>query len=162
MSPSAIPSKRTVLAVAAAGLLLIVGGYAVWQAWPRLFPAAVEQAPLPQHCDLRQAACNSRFASGHQVTLSIAPRDLPLMTPLTLRVKSDLPGIRQVAVDISGRNMNMGYNRPALEKDVDNHYRGTGILPVCSADRMDWEARVMLTTDSGLKTAPFHFSTFRQ
>jgi hypothetical protein len=95
------------------------------------------------------------------VTLAIEPQGIPVVVPLSIRV--DLAGLQALGVelDFAGADMNMGYNRVALESMGDGRYQGKGMLPVCVRDRMTWEAKVLVQTSAGLMVAPFRFETSR-
>ena len=129
--------------------------------WPRLYPPVVARAPLDPGCDLRAGPCRVAFDQGGEVTLSIEPRDIPLVKPLRLRV--GLQGLVPdgVEIDFSGLSMNMGFNRVPLAEAGPGSYVGQAMLPVCVRNRMDWEARVLLRTPAGYLEAPFRFDTYR-
>lgn len=110
-------------------------------------------------CDVQKGACTTLIEGVGPVTLTIAPRPIPLVEPLTLQVETPLAGVRTAEVDFSGVDMNMGYNRFHLKAVADGRYEGEGMLPVCVRSRMTWEAKVMLATDSVMYVAPFRFDT---
>ena len=112
-------------------------------------------------CDLRAGPCTAGFPGGGTVTLDIEPRGLPLAQPLVLRVVVRGLEASAVAVDFVGTDMYMGYSRPVLAADGAGRFSGAGMLPVCVRQRMQWEARVLLTTPLGLLAAPFRFETRR-
>jgi len=154
--------------VTAALLAAAVVGVAVYKGWTWLHPVASERAPLNPDCDLRAGPCSVRFPAGGRVTLDIEPRGIPAVQPLGIRVHLEgLPPPARVEVDFAGVDMDMGFNRVALEPTAaagDGHgrdYRGRGMLPVCVRERMAWEARVLLHEPDGLRAAPFRFDTLR-
>jgi len=156
------PARRLIaLWVILAVLLATLLGVVVYKAWPLLYPQAAALAPLDPGCRLRQAPCTVTFAEGGTVTLAIEPQGIPVVAPLAFRV--DLVGLQALGVelDFAGVDMNMGYNRVALERAEDGHYQGKGMLPVCVRDRMSWEAKVLVQTRAGLMVAPFRFETSR-
>jgi hypothetical protein len=113
-------------------------------------------------CDLRQETCKTSLADDKHVLFSISPKTIPLLKPLTLT--TELQGIeaRKVEVDIVGLNMEMGYNRPVLLAVSENTFSGAATLPVCTLDRMEWEARVMIyTKNDQVYLVPFRFYTSR-
>lgn len=110
-------------------------------------------------CDLQQGPCSAVIQGVGAVTLTIAPRPIPLVEPLDLKVETAVPGVREADVDFSGVDMNMGYNRFRLKTADAGRYEGTGMLPVCVRSRMTWEAKVMLATDSVMYVVPFRFDT---
>jgi hypothetical protein len=96
------------------------------------------------------------------VVFSINPTTIPLLKPLTLDVQLEGFTANKVMVDIIGLNMDMGYNRPQLSIKNSQHFSGSTTLPVCTLDRMEWEARVIIETpDSGNYLIPFRFYTER-
>ena len=79
-----------------------------------------------------------------------------------LEVKTEGMEVDTVEVDFRGLGMNMGYNRPRLEKKTDGIFSGTGVLSTCILKRMPWEAMVLATTGEGVMAAPFRFETVRR
>jgi hypothetical protein len=142
-------------------LFLIVSVVAVYKVWPLLYPESVEQAALDPNCDLRAGPCTSTLPSGGKVSFGIEPREIPLVKPLQLKVTVEGREVKNAEIDFVGVDMNMGYNRPKLAAQGGGAFTGDGILPVCVRDAMEWEARVMLNTDSGLVSAPFRFITVK-
>jgi hypothetical protein len=156
------PRRTTALLWAVAGLLLVaVVAVALYKAWPLLNPTLVEVAPLDPGCDLRAGPCAARFAGGGSVRFAIEPQSIPVVTPLRLVVEATGLDVRAVEGDFAGVDMNMGYNRAALESAGPGVYEGQGTLPVCVRARMDWEARVLVHTAEGILAAPFRFETRR-
>jgi hypothetical protein len=115
-------------------------------------------ATLPA-CDVQQGACTAVIEGIGPVTLTIAPRPIPLVEPLSFKVEAAIPGVRAAEIDFSGVDMNMGYNRFHLKTVAEGRYEGEGMLPVCVRSRMSWEAKVLLATDSVVYVAPFRFDT---
>lgn len=115
---------------------------------------------VDKSCDLHQGACVSSLPNGGQVSFSLEPKDIPTLKPLDISVKTTNVDASKVEVDIIGINMDMGYNRPSLEKVNDTNFKGKVIIPACFHPRMDWEAKVLLTTKDGARlVVPFHFYT---
>ena len=138
----------------------VAAGAVIWLR-SLLRPAPVLVAVPEPGCDLRRGPCTGRFAGGGEVTLDVTPVGIPLLRPLTLVVQTRDLSVAGVAIDFSGTDMDMGYNRPALRPDGAGRFRGEGMLPICVRPRMTWEARVLLTTPGGLLAAPFRFETQR-
>jgi len=134
----------------------------VYRVWPYLHPDVVARAPLDPACDLNTGACTAQLPAGGTITLEVAPRPVPVVTPLDIRVQLQDIAPLAVEVDFSGVDMDMGFNRFALEPDEErNRYQGRGTLPVCVRDRMLWEATVLVTTRGGVVAAPFRFESVR-
>ena len=143
------------------GALLLGGaGLVLHAVWPILFPPLIAVAPWVPGCDLRHGVCTAHLPGGGKVQFSIEPRSIPVLRPLALTVRVEGLDPRSVQVDFSGTDMNMGYNRIALELVAEGSWKGQATLPVCVRSRMSWEARVLLHTDAGIMAAPFRFETF--
>lgn len=134
--------------------------FSLYRVWPILFPPVVAIAPLVPGCDLRQGPCTASLPVGGTVRFEIEPRSLPVLQPLALSIRIEGLGVSVVEVDFAGTDMNMGYNRVQLEAAASGDWQGQVVLPTCVRNRMNWEAKVLLTTDFGLMAAPFRFTTF--
>lgn len=139
-------------------LALAVASLFVYKYWPQEAELPVVSAALSS-CDVQQGPCSAVIEGLGTVTLTIAPRPVPLVEPLTIKVETKIPAVRQLDVDFSGVDMNMGYNRFNLKPIANGLYEGTGMLPVCVRNRMTWEAKVMLTMGDVVYVAPFRFDT---
>lgn len=142
-------------------VLLLLGGVTLvlYDVWPLLFPRIVAVAPLVPTCDLRHGDCTAILPGGGKVRFGIEPRSIPVLQPLALAARVEGLEPRSVAVDFAGTDMNMGYNRVALEPIGGGAWKGQATLPICVRSRMNWEARVLLQTDAGIMAAPFRFDT---
>jgi hypothetical protein len=143
---------------AAAGLAVVVAALFVFRMQQSDTQLPVVTAAIPP-CDLQQGPCSVVIEGLGPVTLTIAPRPIPLVEPLAFSVDAGLPDVRSVAVDFSGVDMNMGYNRFVLPAAGSNRYEGEGMLPVCVRNRMTWEAKVMIETTNLMYVVPFRFDT---
>ena len=146
-----------------AGVLFIaIAGVAIYKTWPIMFPEVLFRAPLDSECDLRAGPCISSFPDGGSVSFAIEPRSIPVVRPLQFQVNVEGLDVERVEIDFTGVDMNMGFNRPALEKQQEGGiFSGKGMLPVCVRDAMEWEARVLLHTDQGLISVPYRFITVK-
>ena len=153
------PATRT-WAMVAFVALLGVAAFLVSRAWPVLFPDR-EQLPVDPACDLRAGPCSRVLPDGTRLAFTIRPRSLPLMQPLALEVELAGSEVAEVQVDIVGLNMNMGPNRTRLEPVGAGRWRGTTLLPVCSARVMQWEAAVWLSRGGRILAIPHRFETRR-
>lgn len=153
--------KSSLLWLAVAGLFVVVALIAAYKVWPLLNPELAYQAALDKSCDLRAGPCRSELPDGGSVTFGIEPREIPVVKPLKLEVRVSGLDVSEVEIDFSGVDMNMGFNRPKLQRVGDGHFAGDGMLPVCVRDAMEWEARVLMKTRSGLFAAPYRFITVK-
>ena len=154
--------KSNLILWSIAGLLLVaIAAVALYKSWPLLFPDVRISIPLDRDCDLRAGPCVSPLPQGGSVSFAIVPRSIPVVKPLELQVNVDGLHVHKVEIDFSGVDMNMGFNRPALEKQQEGRFAGKGMLPVCVRDAMQWEAKVLLHTEQGLVSAPYRFITVK-
>lgn len=125
-------------------------------------------AQADEHCQLRQQTCYLAVPNEGRVGLAVTPQDLPLLTPLEWQVSLEKIKAKQVVLDIVGLNMEMGYNRTTLTQQVshaDNAplsqlFRGQALLPICTLETMEWEARLLIETqDQQRFLLPFRFQT---
>ena len=137
----------------------VLGGVA-WYFRDYFEPPPARTLPLDD-CDLHDGPCRRVLPGGGEVSFAIEPRSIPLTRPLKLRVEVKGVEADRVEVDFSGVTMNMGYNRPRLDKVADGLFEGEGLLPVCIRQRMDWEAKVILRTDRGSFILPWRFETVK-
>ncbi len=149
------------LAILAALLLAMVAAVAIYTAWPLLFPEIAARAPLASECDLRAGSCSVVFPDGARVTFAIQPKSIPVVAPLEFEVVVQGMQADGVEIDFIGVDMNMGFNRAKLSRLEGGRFSGDGMLPVCVRDVMEWEARVLVATSSGLMEAPFRFITVK-
>jgi len=140
-------------------LALLVGGLFVWKNKPPADALPTVNEPLSS-CDLQQGACAATLRSGGGLQLTINPRPIPLVEPLSFALETDVSGLRRVELDFSGVDMNMGYNRVQLKAADSGRYTGEGMLPVCVRNRMTWEVKVLLSTADAVYSVPFRFETF--
>ncbi|MEJ2621529.1 MAG: hypothetical protein P8163_15070 [Candidatus Thiodiazotropha sp.] len=147
--------------IVAAVLLLAVCLSAIYKAWPVLFPQISQSAAVDPACDLRAGPCRSSINDQVEVEFSIEPKGIPLVKPLKLNVDVSGTDVDRVEVDFAGVDMNMGYNRVALQPVSEGRFEGQGMIPVCVRDSMEWEAKVLVSTKQGLLSAPYRFVTVR-
>jgi len=140
--------------------VLVAGAIYLWRL-SSINGDIIATAPLDSSCDLQQGACQVSFQGGGRVKLSITPRPIQGLKPLQLRVQTEGVDAQAVEVDFRGLGMNMGYNRPRLDKESAGEYAGMGVLSACILERMSWEATVLLRTAEGVMAAPFQFETIR-
>ncbi len=141
--------------------LMAVCAVAVYRAWPLLFPDIAYDTPADPACDLRAGPCLTTMDKDSSVSFAIEPREIPMVKPLRLEVRLQGLDAGQVEVDFSGVDMNMGFNRFRLEQTGEGVFSGEGMLPVCVWDAMEWEAKVLIMTQQGLRAAAYRFVTVR-
>ena len=140
-------------------LTLVLIGALGHKAWPLLFPRPQAQVPWDPDCDLRAGPCESALPGGGRVSLEISPSNIPTVQPLQLHVglQGPAPKVSRVLVDFSGVDMNMGFNRVALQEKAAGTYTGQGTLSVCVRAAMEWQASVLIHTGQGTISVPYRF-----
>jgi hypothetical protein len=157
--PEPMPVNRKILydVLAILGIVLIaVVGYKLS---PLLLPKADVSAVVEPGCDLHRRACGATLPDGGRIELSIAPRPIPMVTPLQVEVKAVGMQASKVEVDFAGVDMNMGYNRPELASTGPGLFRAEAMLPVCVTGKMAWAATVLVETGRNRIAAPFRFNS---
>ena len=154
-----------ILSVVLIGVLLSLAYYKNQQAKSQ---QVLLRLTVDQSCDLQKADCTLKWPEG-EVTLSITPRPIPLVKPIQIAVQlksrsvsesePESKQIQGVTVDFKGTTMNMGPNNVKLTESSPNVWTGSGMLPVCIRNQMEWQADVYLQTEQGIIIAPFIFLT---
>ncbi len=131
-------------------------------------PEVIETAIAQAGCDLQQTPCTVPFEDGNSVTLDILPKPIPLLSELQLNVTLSDPAMHVdpnttgIKASFVGINMEMGFNWTTLHAQNKQRYQGKAILPICTEKRMQWEARILIDTPKGVKTAVFPFYTLKK
>lgn len=150
-------ASKSLLIDSAMILALILIGVIGYKLSPLLLPRAdVTVAPDPS-CDLQHGPCGASLPQGGRLLFSVMPRPIPVSAPLVLTVELESVAADQVAVDFAGVSMNMGFNRPALERTAPGRFVGQATLPVCVTGRMTWQATVLVESGSQRIALPFRF-----
>lgn len=151
-------NARGLLILAGIGALS-VGAFLLAANWPALHEMPSVSAPIAVDCDLAQRPCEVQFSEGPRIRLEVQPRNPAPMQPFRVVVQLDGLDAEQVAMDFHGVSMNMGWIQTNLQMGPDRQYVGETILPVCVRQRMDWEARVLVTADTKRWIATFPLIT---
>lgn len=154
--------KSDFLWTTVAGLIFVILLVAGYKFKTTMLKNIAETAEIDRSCDLKQGGCQSDLPKGGKVSLSITPKDIPILRPLKLEVIVEGVDATAVAVDFVGIDMDMGYNRSKLKSVSDSSlFTGKAVIPVCVRSKMEWEARVLLQTKRGLIMVPFRFFTLK-
>lgn len=157
--PYAVTKKNLIdlIGLLSIALILVVG----YKLSPMLLPSGDLTIEPESGCDLQRAPCSAKLPEG-RLTLSIAPRPIPLVAPL--RIEATLEGAHAegLELDFAGVDMNMGYNRVTLASVGGGRYAGEGSLPVCVTGEMRWQATVLITNGQRRLSVPFRFSSHHE
>jgi len=152
--------KRTLFMLGLSGVLIVVlllaGYYKVEMARKNTILATLE---LDKSCDLQKTACRLNLPNGGSVTLDMQPKPIPLVQNFSIKVNTQVIKVEAISVDFKGTTMNMGPNSRKLKRSEPSLFTGTGMLPVCIRNSMEWQADVYLQTSEGIIVAPFVFIT---
>lgn len=154
---SPMSSNNSLLVDSAMILAMILIGIVAYKVSPLLMPKADVTVDSGLGCDLQQGSCGVALPQGGRLQFFMMPRPIPVSEPVQMTV--DLEGVAadRVVVDFAGVSMNMGFNRPALEKTSPGHFTGQATLPVCVTGRMTWQATVLVESGQSRIAVPFRF-----
>jgi hypothetical protein len=147
------------LIIASTVLLASLAGIAWYKNQQNIPLKITSQSQVDKSCDLNYNECSSLIENTGQITFSMMPRPIPLVSKLSLTVKTNLKNIKQIMIDFKGIDMEMGPNLVILKQNNDGDFVGEGMLPVCIRQSMNWKALVYVDTSSGLYLAPYVFET---
>ena len=141
--------------------LVITLGYLLINKVPESV-SVVHHLTVQQPCDLHLAPCVAADNAGRSARFQIIPASIPLMKELTVQVDiNGIPTYQTAHVIVEGTNMFMGYQRAALRTDTASTLTGILVLPVCTLEKMAWQATLDIETPSGKIQAVFPFVTER-
>jgi hypothetical protein len=110
-------------------------------------------------CDLHKEACSVTLKDGSVVTLSISPRPIPLMKPITLHVETKNIGLEKLDLKVFATNMNMGLIEKPIKRVKKDNYKAVITLPTCIVGGMIWNVNIIANKPSKSVGAVFEFQT---
>lgn len=116
-----------------------------------------------QECDLNKKSCLIDSSVFGKINVSLSPRPLKTNQEVTAEIEfsdnkfQDL----KIEIDITGHEMDMGYNRPKLEMINQNKFHAKIIFPTCTEEVMSWKIIIHLNTPTHSEFYPFVFYTLR-
>jgi hypothetical protein len=149
--------SKSLLVDSAMILALMLVGVVGYKLSPLLLPKADVTVTPDPGCDLHASACGALLPGGGRLTFTISPRPIPVTAPFEMAVTLDGLSADKVAVDFAGVTMNMGFNRPALNRAENGRFTGQATLPVCVTGRMTWQATVLVGSGARRIAVPFRF-----
>jgi hypothetical protein len=152
-----MPVSKSLLVDSAMILALVLVGVIGYKLSPLLLPKADQTVNPDPGCNLQQTVCSAPLPQGGRLRFSVSPRPIQVVEPLTVAVEIDGVAAEKVSVDFAGVSMNMGFNRPALERTAPGRFSGQAILPICVTGRMTWQATVLIESGRQRIAVPFRF-----
>jgi hypothetical protein len=142
------------VAILLALAVIAVIGYKLAPQWRT---GAETTLPPVADCDLHRGPCRSGLPGGGSLSLEIAPRPIPVVRSLQVRVRLEGIEAARVEIDFAGVSMDMGPNRRPLAAAGGGLYQGEAALPVCVSGRMQWRATLLVDTAQGRLAVPYLF-----
>ena len=116
----------------------------------------------PVSCTPQSGDCVYALAGQGELRLSLEPRSgIRPMEPLTARLEYSAEGMRATAMTLTGLNMEMGHNRFPFRASGSG-FEASVIIPVCTLERMEWEALVDVEIQGRRLSVPFRFAVERK
>ncbi|WP_320036410.1 hypothetical protein [Halarcobacter sp.] len=149
------------LILSSIGIIAIVLGYFLidFNALYQSFKGEVEFVTQKEDCNLHEKSCTITLQDGTSFELSITPKDIPLMKPLTFTIKSNNPNLENLYLNIYATNMFMGEFNLPIKNLSNGNYEATGTLPTCPVGDMNWNAEIRIEKLNETIGARFQFKT---
>lgn len=116
----------------------------------------ITQSP---ECDLHLSSCQIEVQDGTNFELSVEPKTIPLMKPLTFKLKSNKADLNDLHLNIYATNMFMGEFNLTFKNLGNGNYEAKGTLPTCPVGDMQWNAEIRLEKLNETIGARFQFKT---
>lgn len=142
-------------------VVLIIGGYFLID-FNKIYNDILGEGEFisqESSCELKKEACSIVIQDGTKFTMDIFPRAIPLMKPLTFKVKSSNKNLENLSLKIYATNMMMGVYEIPLKAKGDGLYEAIGTLPTCPVGFMNWNADITINKISKKIGARFQFKT---
>lgn len=112
-----------------------------------------------KECNLKESSCVVTIEDGTVLEFEIVQKDIPLMKPLTFKLKSSNPNLDNITLKIYATNMMMGTYELEFKNDGNGNYTTIGTLPTCPVGGMKWNADVQISKFSKIIGVCFQFET---
>jgi len=112
-----------------------------------------------KRCDLHREDCQITLPDGTTFLLSVTPKEIPLMEPITFDIKSNRENLKDLQLDIYSTNMFMGEFNLPIKNLGNGHYQAKGTLPTCPIGHMQWNAEIRVEKSNNILGAQFKFKT---
>jgi hypothetical protein len=141
-------------------LFVVIGYFSIdFNALYQLFKGDTQFVEQDTNCNLHNSPCSITIQDGTTFELSISPKSIPLMQPLTFLVKSNKKDLKNLTLNIYAINMFMGEFNLPLKPKGNGIYEAIGTLPTCPVGNMKWNADIKIEKISKTIGAKFKFKT---
>ncbi|RBQ28153.1 hypothetical protein [Aliarcobacter vitoriensis] len=123
------------------------------------FKGDVNYVVQDKGCDLHKSSCEIVIQDGTKFVLSIEPKNIPLMEPLTFSIKSNKDNLENLTLNIYATNMFMGEFNLPIKNLGNGNYEAIGTLPTCPVGKMQWNADIKVVQTTQDIGARFQFET---
>ena len=123
-------------------------------------PSTMTTTAPTSSCDVGLGPCTQQFDEAHGVELSITPRPIRVLTPLSVVARFPGPADK-VSVTFTSSTMDMGTLVVPLSQQPDGSFASSTALPLCTKSTMRWQARVDANLEGEAHHAAFGFTTER-
>lgn len=108
-------------------------------------------------CNLSVASCSVPSRWG-PLNIDLSPRPVPVLQPITFKLRFDNNAVANAWVDLNGVDMDMGPNRAKLQALDEKTLIGQITIPICLTGTMRWQLNLHLDEGRHSETIRLTFS----
>lgn len=109
-------------------------------------------------CDLQKGLCNLELMTGEKIQVEITPRPISANQKQKVVLTIQNSFWKVLSIDLTGVEMDMGFNRSEFKKSKSNEYITEFILDACTLNEIKWRLLFLFEKDSKEKIGiPFYF-----
>ncbi len=138
-------------------ILVIFTGY-VYQ-W--LVQNPITHVIKVEHCQIEKSLCRVVIGKGQILELNILPRGILEAKPFVIDAYIRGVDVDEVMINFEGVEINHHLPSYYLQKQEKNHFKGKGLLTLCSLSTMHWLVNVTVITKKETWKVLFPFETSR-
>ena len=112
-----------------------------------------------KECSLLNSPCKVTIQDGTTFELEVFPKGIPLMKPLTFKLKSSNDSFNDLKIKLYATNMMMGHYELNFVNNGKGEYTAQGVLPTCPVGGMKWNADIERSTFNKTIGARYQFET---
>jgi len=151
--------KNTIIQISIV-VVVIIGYFSIdFSALYQSFKGQAQFITQNSSCNLHKGPCKIEIQDGTTFELSIFPNTIPLMEPLTFKIKSNKSDLKELSINIYATNMFMGDFILPLKNLGNGNYEASGTLPTCPVGDMRWNADIRIKKLTKTIGARFQFKT---